>query len=583
MKKRCLLAVPILAATAFAAQQPNAIPSSQSPSARPTPAPKQIAPPPPVPTARPMPADQKAYTEGSRIKDPQKKIEALEKFLEQHPDSQMTAQAHLDILDALIKSQPESKDKILAHAEEATQKALSPASSSSNAYAIASRLMKAGMLAEAEQYAQKAIASAEEHIAQMLKDVQRMKSRPLGVLGLVYLKQNKLKEAEQKLKAAFAIYPAEADVAASLAEIAEKSGKETEAMDYLLAARRLKAPDRQKLETLWRKSHGGSLDGLEEELDARYHKGYSGLVPVTRYQPTGKRSSRAVLAEVFTGAACGSCLASDLGFEAMMERYSRQELIVLMYHQHIPAPDPMTNPASEARFEYYGGVGVPSYTIDGLPPQSGGGGKDLARAFYQRVNPLIEKRLEVAAEASLKLDASLEDGVVKVTAHVALNAGAMEKVNAEPKPTVETKNGMASPRTQLDAEPSYKLHVLLVEETLRYQGENGIRIHPMVVRAMGGFKAGGFALDPAKLSAANGEPVNASFDIAAISEALKKNTEDFETARSKDRDEPFTFIERKHEINVNNLSVVAFVQDQKSKKALQTATVRLNSKGVAMK
>jgi tetratricopeptide (TPR) repeat protein len=417
----------------------------------------------------------------------------------------------------------------------------------------------------------------------MMKDVQRMKSRPLGVLGQVYLKQNKLKEAEQKLKAAFAINPAEADVATSLAEIAEKSGKGKEAMEYLLTARRLKAADRQKLEALWRKSHGGSLDGLEEELDARYHKGYSGLVPVTRYQPTAKRSSRVVLAEVFTGAACGTCVSADLGFGAMMERYSRQELIVLMYHQHIPAPDPMTNPASEARFEYYGGVGVPSYTIDGLPPQSGGGGKDLARAFYQRVNPMIEKRLEVAPEARLKLDAALEDGVVKVAVRIAFDEGAMEKANAEPKPTVETKDGIASPRTPLDAAPSYMLHVLLVEETLRYQGENGIRIHPMVVRAMGGFNAGGFALDPAKLSAANGETVNASFDIAAISAALKKNTEDFEAARTKERDEPFTFIERKREINANNLSVVAFVQDQQSKKALQAATVRINSKGVAMK
>jgi tetratricopeptide (TPR) repeat protein len=530
-----------------------------------------------------MPADRKAFMDAQRIKDPQKKIEALEKFLEQYPDSFMTNQANLEILDALIKIQPESRDKILARAEQAMQKSASPMSNSSTAYSVASRLMKAGMLAEAEQYAQKAIASAEEYLAQAMKEIQRVKSRPLGVLGQVYLKQNKLKEAEQKLKAAFAINPMEPDVATSLAEIAEKRGKDKEAIDYLLAAGRLKAPDRQRLETLWRKSHGGSLDGLEEELDARYHKEYSGLVAVTRYQPTAKRSSRAVLAEVFTGAACAPCVSADLGFEAMMERYSRQELIVLMYHQHIPGPDPMTNPSSQSRLKYYGGGGVPSYSIDGAALQTGGGGKDQTRAFYQRVNPLIERRLEVAPEASLKLDASMEDGVVKVAAHVALDKAAMETAKAEPKSGSETTDAPAKVNAQPDAGPSYKLHVLLVEEMLRYQGENGIRLHPVVVRAMGGLMAGGFTLDSAKLGAANGETVNASFDVAAIAAALKKDTEDFEASRSKDRDEPFTFSERKHEINANNLSVVVFVQDQKSKKVLQAATVRLTGKGVAMK
>jgi hypothetical protein len=243
----------------------------------------------------------------------------------------------------------------------------------------------------------------------------------------------------------------------------------------------------------------------------------------------------------------------------------------------------MTNPSSQARFKYFSGGGVPSYSIDGAALQTGGGGKDQTRAFYQRVNPLIEKRLEVTPEAIIKLDASLENGVVKVAANVTLDKAAMETAKAEPKSGNETKDAPPMPKTPLDAGPSYKLHVLLVEEMLRYPGENGIRLHPVVVRAMGGFMAGGFTLDSAKLGAANGATVNASFDVAAIASALKKNTEDFEASRSKDRDEAFTFSERKHEINANNLSIVAFVQDQMSKKVLQAVTVRLTAKGVAMK
>jgi tetratricopeptide (TPR) repeat protein len=579
MKKRCLLIVLTLAATlaAAVAQQPTTNPSSPSASAaKPTPTPA----PPPPPAPRTMPPDQRAYMEATRIKEPQKKLEALEKWLEQYPESFNAATVHLDILDTIIKFQPDQKEKILAQADRAMQKAASGFASGNTANNIATRLLRAGLLAEAEQYAQKAVAATDEYLAQMMKEFQRQKARPLATLGQVYLKQDKLKEAEQKLKAAYAIYPQEAGVAVGLAEIAEKKGKDKEAVDYLLAAGRLKPEERRKLETFWRKTHNNSLNGLEEELDARYHKEFSGLVPVTRYQPAAKRSNRAVLAEVFTGAACGPCVAADVGFEAMMERYSRQELIVVMYHQHIPGPDPMTNPATLARFRFYGGGGVPSYTIDGLGLQSGGGSKEMTKGFYQRVNPAIERRLEVAAEANLKLDAALVDGVVKVAAQVAFDKAALEKAappaKAEPQPAGEAKDA-AKGGAKSDA-PVYKLHVLLVEEMLRYPGENGIRLHPVVVRAMGGLMANGFALDPAKA-----EPINARFDLAAISDELKKYLESFEASRSKDRDEPYTFSEKKHEINANNLSVVAFVQEEKSKKVLQAATVRLNGKGVAMK
>jgi len=583
MKKRCLLLALTIAATvaAAAAQQPTTITAPQTTSAaKPTQAPS------PAPAARPTPADQKAYTEAARIKDPRKKIDALEKFLDQYQESPSASSAHLDIIDALIKSRPEGIERneyILTQADKSIQKASGASASGTVASNVASLLMRAGLFAEAEQYAQKSVAATDEYVAQMIKDFQRQRARPLGILGQVYLKQGKLKEAEQKLKAAFAISPQEADVAVSLAEIAERKGREKEALDYLLAAGRLKPPEQWKLETFWRREHGGAIDGLEEELDARHHKAFAGLVPVTRYQPTAKRSGRAVLAEFFTGASCRSCIAADMGFEAMMERYSRQELIVVMYHQHIPNPDPMTNAAAQSRFRYYNAGDVPSYTIDGLALQSGGGPKELSRAFYQRVNPLIEKRLEVAAEAGIELKATLEDGVVKVAARVAFDKAALDvpapAVKPEPKAegddTVATKE---APGASKDDEPSYRLHVLLVEEMLRYTGENGIRLHPMVVRAIGGPSDNGFALDPSKA-----ERVNASFDIAAISADLKKNTEDFEASRSKDRDEPFTFTEKKHEINANNLSIVAFVQDEKSKKVLQAATVRLNGKGMAMK
>ena len=187
MKIRCLLLILTMAATiAVAAQQPTASSPSQTPSnAKPTPTPPT---PQPAPAQRVMPPDQKAYLDAARIKDPLKKIEALEKFLEQFPDSFSVSSAHLDILDALIKSQPENKEKILAQADKAMQKAGTGFSTGYAASNIASRLMKAGLLVEAEQYAEKSVTSTDEYVAQMVRDMQRQKARPLSILGQLYLK-----------------------------------------------------------------------------------------------------------------------------------------------------------------------------------------------------------------------------------------------------------------------------------------------------------------------------------------------------------------------------------------------------------
>src|SRR5262249_36268489 len=129
MKKIYLLVVLTIAATLAAAQQPTTSSSSQSPpAAKPTPTPTQ-APPPPSPAARPTLSEERVYMEASGNKHPQKKIGGLEKFPNKYPDGFITTPAHLDIPDALIKSQPEAKEKILAQADKALQRA--PAASSS--------------------------------------------------------------------------------------------------------------------------------------------------------------------------------------------------------------------------------------------------------------------------------------------------------------------------------------------------------------------------------------------------------------------------------------------------------------------
>jgi hypothetical protein len=211
-----------------------------------------------------------------------------------------------------------------------------------------------------------------------------------------------------------------------------------------------------------------------------------------------------------------------------------------MYHQHIPRPDPMTNPATLSRAKFYKVGGVPSYAIDGKLTV-GGGPRSYTKEMWEKINPDLEKRLELAPAGKVQLNASLEGSSVKVKASAA-------GIKTESKEVT--------------------LQVALVEETLRYSGENGVRFHPMVVRGLGGPDEGGFKFDPAKPA-----PVEVTFDLAKIGDALKKHLDDYE------KDKKITFSEKKAQIDRAKLGVVAFVQDEKSKEILQSIYVKLEPHG----
>ncbi|HET9532792.1 MAG TPA: tetratricopeptide repeat protein [Blastocatellia bacterium] len=495
---------------------------------------------PSAPAQSPMPADRKAYMEAARIKEPDKKIAAMEKFIADFPRSQSVTFAHQAIFEVLVKNHPDQKDKILASAGKAVETA-SDFLKTSLYNDLAAKLFEAGILLdEAEKLAIKGLAVTEEELA---KQARHLKTGYYATLGHIYLKQGKLADAEKNLKQAYEFNPQLSSASIGLAELYLKQGNEKLALEsYATAAvsGKLPAESRKQMETLYSKSHQGSLAGLEEMLDAKYNQLYPLPVKFDHYKPSAKRTNRTVLAEIFTGSGCTACAAADLGFDAMMERYKRDELAVLMYHLHIPEPDPMTNPATQARSNFYGVQGLPGYALDGRQ-QSGGGSRDMAQEFYDRVNPDVEKRLETAAEADLKLDA-LMDG-----------------------PTIKAKATVSNVRSD---STGLKLHIVLAEDKLRYNGENGIRFHPMVVRSVAGPGYGGFAV-----TAKDSQSFEWTFDIKAISAEARKHLDEYEKAGH--HGEPFTFGEKKDQIDPDNLTLVAFVQDEKTKAILQTTSMKL--------
>jgi thiol-disulfide isomerase/thioredoxin len=528
--------------------------------------------------AREIPPDQKAYSDISKVTDPAKKIEAYEKFKKDFPDSPMSQMADSAILSTLATKMPDQTAKIRATAaamykaavakdKDAVKKGGLPTNnrSASAAQSIAGNLLSANiMLKDAESYAKKSVDAmklplylAEQREAytkrkqniptndELTKRFKDSRAVRVATLGRIELKLGKTAVAKKLLAEAYGINNENVAVSAALGEIAAKEGDDKKALDYLMTAKLSgHIPDSANaaFETAYKKQHNGSLDGLDAVLDTEYNKRFPNPVKAEAYKPTDQRTDRVVLGEVFTGSGCPPCVAADLAFDAAMSRYGAKNLTVVMYHQHIPRPDPMTNPDTQARAKSYSVSGVPTFVIDGKKTV-GGGSREGTKNRYDLITKDIEKDLEIASEANIKVDANLTGNTIKVAANV---------------------TGVKSESKDL------KVQILLVEKELRYSGENGVRFHPMVVRAMGGEKAEGYVLDPAAAKS-----FDASFDLEAVSKALKAHLDDYEAKGH--RGETFKFTEKKFQINRNDLAVVVFVQDDKTKHVLQAAYVDLGT------
>jgi tetratricopeptide (TPR) repeat protein len=418
---------------------------------------------------------------------------------------------------------------------------------SSNYITVAAKLMEAGLMLD--WAAELALKGAAQYEDETVKQMRRQRARYEDTLGRIYLKQGRIKEAKTHLKRALTNDPDLTTTLIALGQIAEKGGKHKEALEYFSSAAvksSLKKPDRELMEAAYRSTHNNSLAGLEDLLDDKYRKLNAGI-HFDHYQATSKRTNRIALAELFTGSGCGPCVAADLGFDGLLERYSRKDVVVLVYHLHIPLPDPMTNPATVERGKYYAVPGTPTPVIDGIKLSGGGGSRDMTKGFFERVNPKIESQLESPAQAQITLTGSFEGDLVKANV---------------------TVDEVKTPFADL------KVQIALTEEEIRYTGENGIRFHPMVVRSLGGKDANGFAI-----TGSGPTKVEWTFDVKAMSSELKKYLDSYE--QQGHRGDTFNFSEKKFQIDPNKLSLVAFVQNMKTKEILQTVYIKLSPAATA--
>ena len=275
------------------------------------------------------------------------------------------------------------------------------------------------------------------------------------------------------------------------------------------------------------------LETVERELDAAFDQS-SVPFPVENKTLGGFSPKNPAVLELFTGAQCPPCVAAEVAFDALNKSYVQGDLVLLQYHLHIPAPDRLTNAYSETRARYYGINSTPKVFINGEEGLSVGGPKGVGKASFDSLCKSLENYSRKKEQAAIRIELTV------LTQGAAISVGVKYQ-------------GVSEYRRCL-------LRLMLVEETVRYPGGNGQRLHHQVVRGSIGDPKG-FGL-----SGTQGQET-VRFNIVETRKQIEKYWEDFQTRR------PFLDDERPQILE--KLRIVAMIQDIESKEIIQAARISI--------
>lgn len=372
------------------------------------------------------------------------------------------------------------------------------------------------------------------------------RSGAAAAMGLVLYNIGNIREAEQYLSdAAVFAAPVETELFSTLGDVKEQLGKKQEAFTaYVTASMGARSS------ALYPK-----IIALKNELyptvnmDSIIVAAQASILQFTpeEYHRTEKRQwkplqyDRVVLAELFTGAECKPCLAADIAFDYLIERFRTSSLAILQYHLHIPMPDPLANADGEQRAEYYGVRSTPTAVFGGSTIVTSGGNRMMAKNKFYLYSDIIERMAALPSPVLLTVSATASNG--KVTVKGAVKAPAKST--------------------------SLRLRLVLAEEEVAYTGANGIEQHKFVVRKMITPDAGLPLLTNGSLT------INSTADLKKLAADLQSY---YDRTNRQYSEMGAALKENKSAVDPNKLAVVAFVQDDSTKEVLQAATVKVNVK-----
>jgi hypothetical protein len=284
------------------------------------------------------------------------------------------------------------------------------------------------------------------------------------------------------------------------------------------------------------KETAAKVAGLDAGLDREYLDKTPPFKPEP-YEGRKGKGDRAVVMELFSGSQCPPCVAADVALHALAKAYKPDEVILLEYHEHIPGPDALANAASVARMEYYLKAfpmevgGTPTTVFDGKPEAGGGGPVQASKEKYDQYRKILDDRLEKPADAKLTATATRKGDTIDIQVKV---------------------DGLK------EAGEDTRLRLAVVEQMVRYVGANGVRFHHHVVRDLPDCAGGpkGVALTTADSSH------QFTVSVKELRRKLTEYLQDYTMSQ-----QPFPTVQRPLELK--NLHVVAFIQDDKTHKILQ--------------
>jgi hypothetical protein len=313
-------------------------------------------------------------------------------------------------------------------------------------------------------------------------------------------------------------------------KIGEKDTLTTQSRTYKTLAKTLKNANKV--------DEAKAIDDRIAKLEVGLDEEYKLTVPPFKPEPYGGRSGKAnrvAVFELFTGAQCPPCVAADVAFDALDKAYKPTDLVLIQYHMHIPGPDPLTNLDTIARWDYYRGLapmevrGTPTSIFNGKIQAGGGGGMGNSKGKFHEYKVIIDEILEKSSDLSFKGSAKLTGDEIAID--VAVDGVKDEK--------------------------DLKLRFILVEESLKYVGGNGLRFHHQVVRALPG---GAKGMDLTASSNKQSVKVN----LGELRTNLVKYLDEYAKER------PFSNPDRP--LDLKHLKLIAIVQNDTTGEILNAAS-----------
>jgi hypothetical protein len=287
----------------------------------------------------------------------------------------------------------------------------------------------------------------------------------------------------------------------------------------------------ERLSKLWKEKHGNT-DGLDAYLQKTYDENFLDFVTDTFDERPADSGTHTVLLELFTGTRSPLCITADTALAAMDRTYPSSMVVSLRYHLHVPEHDPLTNEDNEARFfNYYRAKGTPSLFLDGIPVGGILGTISDAPARYNDIRDMLVKQYSQETEVTIDLTATRQGD--KIEASVAVNGADLTN-------------------------DRLRLRVVLAENEIPFVAANGIRSHSMVARKMIGGDRG--------LAPADGKlGWQGTIDVNEVRDALHAYLTHYE--------ENFRTEFASIPLDLESLSLIAFVQDDTTRKILQTRLI----------